>query len=287
VKTVPDGQEQRLTTDQHDDEPRWSASGTWIAFRHRTSSVPAAGAEVAVLVADGAARRTLGSISRGRDVWWSPTADQLAFIEGDHAVVVDATGEHRVELPDATSVAWSPDGAWLAYVQLETLAPATGGQPPKRRASLWRVRSDGTDAQLVLDAGSPSPEFLVLAGWSPDGGHILFWTDLGSSASGMAGGAPLQAIPASGGARVTIVPTMLAYPDFLAWAPNGSQLALVQGGRRTTWVSTSLAFAGLTAPLRDLGQEASIEHHGTSHPDRGWQRGQSRQQPAPHRDHAP
>jgi len=269
LKTLPDGPEHRLTTDQHNDDPRWSLSGTWIAFRHKASSAPTAGEEVVVLAADGGARRTLAT-SRGRDIAWSSSADRLAFIEDDHAVVVDAGGSHRVELPHTTSVAWSPDGGWLAYVKLETLAPASGGQPPPRRASLWRVRSDGTDAQLVFDAGAPSSEFLVLAGWSPDSSHILVWTDRGFSASGMADGVPLEAVPAAGGSLLTIVPKMLAYPDFLAWTPRNGHLALVQGGRRPSWFGKRLAVTGLAGALDGLAQADAVELFPAWSPDGQW-----------------
>ena len=272
LRALPDGPEHRLTTDQHNDEPRWSGSGAWIAVRHQASSAaPAATEEVVVLSADGGGRHLLGTTSRGGDIAWSSSADRLAFIEDDHAVVVDATGSQRVELPHTTSVAWSPDGAWLAYVRLDTLAPASGGQPPPRRASLWRVRSDGADAQLVFDAGAPSSEFLVLAGWAPDGSHILFWTDRGFSASGMADGVPLEAVPAAGGLPVAIVPTMLAYPDFLAWAPrDGQRLALVRGGRRPSWFGKSIGVIQLGGALSDLAQADSVELFPAWSPDGQW-----------------
>jgi hypothetical protein len=169
-------------------------------------------------------RRVLGTASRGGDVWWAPSSDRLTFIEDGHAVVVNPNGTERLELPNANSVAWSQDGAWLASVRDELLAPRRGSQPPMRWASIWRVRGEGTDVHLVLDGGAPSP----------DGTRIQFWIVPWISGSFMAGGVPLEAIPVAGGPRIPIAPKMLVYPDFLAWSPNGLRLALVQGGPRST-----------------------------------------------------
>jgi hypothetical protein len=77
----------------------------------------------------------------------------------DGAVVSDADGSNRVEVPGATSVAWSTDGTWLAYARAD--------------ASLWRVHGDGSAAQQIQPA-DPEGARLLLAGWSPDGARQHF-----------------------------------------------------------------------------------------------------------------
>ena len=137
--------------------------------------------------------------------------------------------------------AWSPDGEWLAYDRVDVLKEGENGNPPERHASLWRIRPDGSGASELVDAGTPSDYGLIVAGWSPDGSRVLYWIDPVFSASLLADGAPLYAVPAEGGATVQLAEAVLLHPDFLVPGPaDTDRVAVVVGGYRGAWTNKVL-----------------------------------------------
>jgi TolB protein len=222
-----------------------------------------------VVRADGrdAHRLDPGPVGQAR---WSPVADRLAFGASSGAVVVDADGSNRHDLPGADIGAWSPDGAWLAYARVDLLAPGTGGEPPRRQASLWIVRADGSQARKLLDAGTPSDQGFLVADWSPDGKHVLYWTDPGFSASLLADGTALMAVPVAGGQPIEVVDTMLVYRDAFQWSADGSRLAVVEGGLRMAWENKAIAVTSLGGSLRRLSDAAHADVHPAWSPDGRW-----------------
>jgi hypothetical protein len=77
------------------------------------------------------------------------------------------------------------------------------------------------------------------AGFTPDSRYALFWPDLTGSASIAADGLPLAAVPLTGGKPRTLIPVMLAYPDFIAQCTNS--LVVAAGAGRETNLGKSLA----------------------------------------------
>jgi Tol biopolymer transport system component len=116
-------------------------------------------------------------------------------------------------------VHWSPDGTRLAY-SLET--PLT-----ERRSSLWVVDVNGGSPVELY--GSTTDGILV-AGWTADGAYVLFWRDIQFSASMMADGLPLEAVPAQGGRSLALAAGHLAL-----WAPSpvDGRIAMTEAGRDT------------------------------------------------------
>lgn len=110
---------------------------------------------------------------------WSPDGQSLAWLvagdlEGDGGyktglAVFDLAAKtgtlmHVFEPAGGGSlpldVAWSPDGAWIAFV--------TFGEPPAsgRAPNLWVIHPDGSDEMYVGEGLNPV--------WSPDGAHLAF-----------------------------------------------------------------------------------------------------------------
>ena len=143
-------------------------------------------------------------------------------------------------------VAWSPAGKALAYDRLGILTP---GAPPERVSSLWRVNTDGSGAIELANAGVPSRDGIIVAGWSPDGSHVLYRINDYFSGSFLADGTTLWSVPASGGTAVQIggnlasaarpsIDRVLYYGDFLAWPHSegaaSNELAVTFGSYRST-----------------------------------------------------
>jgi dipeptidyl aminopeptidase/acylaminoacyl peptidase len=67
------------------------------------------------------------------------------------------------------------------------------------------------------------------------------------SASILADGVPLLAIPAQGGAQQELAKTVLAYPDFVVPSPGKTdQLATIVGGYRSIWTNKALHLLSTT-----------------------------------------
>jgi Tol biopolymer transport system component len=242
VKALPDGQPRRLTPDGINSEPRWSPSGQWLAFRKGDD-------QVWVMRADGGSAYRLSDGASVTAFTWAPTSDRLALVAGGALAVVNADGSNQQELvaggggpgTGVLDAAWSPDGEWLAYDRVDVLKEGEGGRPPDRHASLWRIRSDGSGASELIDAGTPSDYGLIVAGWSPDGSRVLYWIDPVFSASLLADGAPLYTVPAEGGATVQLAGAVLRHPDFLVPGPaDTDRVAVVVGGYRGAWTNKVL-----------------------------------------------
>ena len=241
VKEFPGGQAQRLATDDgRSARPSWSPSGQWMAYLKD--------GELWVVQPSGADARALSPGTKVDTFAWSPASDTLAYITRtgslhiasadewcEREVVAAADGRERMGL---FVLAWSPNGKWLAYVREEVMKEK---QPPDNRyASLWRIRTDGSDATELFNTASV-PGGLMVAGWSPDSQYILFWPVPLFSSSLLADGTSLMAIPASGGQPVKLVESMLAHDDFLAWSPDGKLLAVTEGSGRQMWLHKRIA----------------------------------------------
>ncbi|MGC9522031.1 MAG: hypothetical protein ACP5HG_09140 [Anaerolineae bacterium] len=232
IKTLPDGVTQRLTDDGRNSSPLWSPSGRWLAYLKDTALwTVAPGKGPPHLLGDPV-----------NQVAWSPVEDRLAYIIGSgtlRLIVVDPDGAHeRVLLPPAgettqgqvTRMAWSPDGAWIAY-QWSQGREAQG---------LWKIPADGGEPITLYDSGVPDRGDALLAGWTADSAYLLFWQGEILSASMLADGAPVYALPMKGGEPVELVNAVLYHPDFVSPAPGEARVALIQGGGRGTWWNKAL-----------------------------------------------
>jgi Tol biopolymer transport system component len=239
VKTLPDGDPQRLTTDRRNSRPRWSPSGEWLAFRKGDY-------QVWLMSVDGKDAHSLNEGAAVDAFAWAPADDLLAYVAAAGLQVISADSLVPVTLTPPSlpghgpgrmgRIAWSPDGAWIACEWQEW-------QPdrPLTYQGLWKVSANGEQLAELYASGVPEKGEAVLAGWSLDGQYILFWQGDILSASMLADGVALYSLPANGGEPTKLVDTVLVHDDFLAPAPEGDRLAVTAGGYRATWTNKHVA----------------------------------------------
>src|SRR5438093_695827 len=111
VKELAGGQERRLTDDQRNTAPRWSADGKWIAFQKRPDN--GFGLSGWVVSAEGGSQAKVAD--EAFSLSWSPVNSMLAYTGGGFINTLNAeTGERRA-LARAGHFAWSPDGLNIAF----------------------------------------------------------------------------------------------------------------------------------------------------------------------------
>jgi dipeptidyl aminopeptidase/acylaminoacyl peptidase len=199
-------------------------------------------------------RLAIAEIAGASGAWCptlAPTGDRVAYVS-------DRSGLPRLEVAtldqqtppavlsgpgeEVVSVAWSPDGEWLAYL----VSP--GGSIC---AQLWAVRPDGTERHLV--AGEDPRSTVFAGGWTAAAGHYVC-----SIASGDGPDADVVLVDVVGGARRTLASggflsvTAVAADERTVLARRGPR-----GHRHVVLVDVASGVQRRVIPLGDPGGRAS------------------------------
>jgi len=209
--------------------PTWSPDHRWLAVR--------VGQSLYLVRANGRGAHRLAP--RGRvvtDAAWSPTRDVLVVASylrkhsaspHYHVDLVSTAGHSRTLSKSSfvSGMAWSPDGASVAIGAPKYLHHGPERLRWRSRIAVTNVGTGSTDVIAHHRGG-----ILDIAGWTPDGSHILYWPDPMGSGSIAADGLPLLAVPISGG-HATHVDGGLTHAAWTAYAPNRQAIATVAGVR--------------------------------------------------------
>ena len=99
----------------------------------------------------GGAPRRLGDVT-AQEAVWSPTGDQIAFVEGESIQTADPEGGHIREVarfhPAPHALVWSPNGKRLRFNQTDLIEGTD---------SMWEIGADRSSLQQVLPEGQRGP----------------------------------------------------------------------------------------------------------------------------------
>ena len=99
----------------------------------------------------GGAPRRLGDVT-AQEAVWSPTGNQIAFVEGESIRTTDPEGGHIREVarfhPAPHALVWSPDGKRLRFTQTDLIEGTD---------SMWEIGADRSSLRQVLPEGQRGP----------------------------------------------------------------------------------------------------------------------------------
>jgi serine/threonine-protein kinase len=188
-------------------QPRWSPDGASLLFLSRggVSVASALGGSSRTVVQPA----TLGIAAAA----WSADGSEIVFVRHDSLLVVPvAGGAQRLVAtePDLHSCDWSPDGRWIACVQLnhEFVRPGTtfGNLAP---SAILLFQATGGPAVRVVDAQA----FNQSPVWSPDARWLYFLSNrdglrdiyaIAIESSGRPGGVPVRVTTGLGASSIAL-----------------------------------------------------------------------------------
>ena len=186
---------------------------------------------------------------------WSPIADCVVFASQDKvSVFAPGNGEPK-DLHDGlvSRFSFSPSGGDLAFVQ---------DDPEAGEAHLWVASLATGKARRLTSLPLSEDDEIVLAGWTPDATHVLFWR--GGSDELLQKGTSLKAVSATG--KVKPVARVLAHRDFLA-SCGDDLYAVVGGGARVEPNAKRLARVSVDGDVEYLTPESAHDESPSCSPE--------------------
>jgi hypothetical protein len=117
------------------------------------------------------------------------------------------------------------------------------------------MNRDGSEVRPIYSA--PPGDGIILAGWSADNSHVLFWLDPDNSASVAADGISLRAVPANGGTAQSLFNEVLVHQEFVKVNSRRKDVLVIAGGNRDSWTNKRLTLVdpstGKSNALTDSG----------------------------------
>lgn len=222
----------------------WSADGRWLAYIQLDPTTYTGTALWVARAAGGDAHKVPGLTAIGNFAW-APTGERLAITAapaghpkaGSSVWLASPTTAPGLLVAGASGSAWSPDGSRIA-VEI--------GRPGKLgAASVSTLATISVDGGPITKHASVQNSGIIFTSWWSNGQGLLYMVDPDFSGSIAADGLPLYSVPVHGTPK--LLTTSLAYKEWLAWAPNGTQFLVVSGAGREIWTGKSLRLCDAAA----------------------------------------
>jgi Tol biopolymer transport system component len=233
----------------------WSYDHNWVAFR--ASPGGSQGGSIWIADTAGGAPRQVATDGRWTPWVWSPTEDQLAFVQGRDVVLIDAATGRETDLGTTAvltdfdgyavqAMVWSPEGTRIAY----------SGGPGGGAVYLIDVESGEHSVLVPQPAGVGTVDNIDID-WSPDGAHLAITYE---DTSQRIGGSFRQALylASADGSDTRLVDGNVAagsWPDWhpglsvgTAWSPDGTRLAYTTFSRTHDQFQVWTVSVDATAP---------------------------------------
>lgn len=250
-------------------DPRMSPDGRWVVYsQQRMDRIQDKYfANLWLVASDGAStpRQLTAGDHKDLHAVWAPDAARLAFVstrDGEQNVwIIRRDGGEALRVTDlkgeVDALAWSPDGASLAYTFRPVDKPlpadpggpaptdADKGKPPRYRRitrlhykedgigfvpdeyqHVWVLSIDGCTAvgeARQLTSGDSDDHHPV---WSPDGAHVAFFSKRMPDAELYEAFTHIYRVPATGG-EIEQLTQDQGDRQTMAYSPDGSQLAYI------------------------------------------------------------
>ncbi len=189
--------------------PALSRDGKWLAFSPDSGGI-------SIVRTDGRGRRRLMKRCDCGVSDWAPNGRSVVLNGGVETTagtkerisvlplrgkrrIVARMGENTGQHADHDGAAWSPDGRWIAYLNLEDNNGKIG---------LYLVRPNGTGLHRIVRGA------VISLAWAPDGKKLAFIFEKGQPGVVGVDGRGLRRLPLGVAAQT------------LAWAPDGQRLAV-------------------------------------------------------------
>lgn len=230
------GRTTQLTDDaEYDGRPSWSPDGTWLGYEHYANG----DLEIFIQPLDGSVDPVRISAGNGADYApaWRPGAQQLAFISDRSGIAqiwlvdLEQDGDARFQpvtesANSQNSPAWSPDGAWLAWSQMDDGAWTIYAQNVGDSDSAPRRIGLGEEPRwsfsgTALLAGLRTPNETYLTAYTLSGGLTLAPELMPGHLDGVAWGAGAlpDPLPDAMSSAAEVIPTTVdpaAFGDSIA-----------------------------------------------------------------------
>ena len=222
--------------------PAAAAPGSpWVAFQASLRNGLFGDDGVFLVRPDGTGQHEVATATPGEHIHpdWSSDGHSLVFagLPGDRHQIIrfdplnDPTGAHAQQLTacagsclDDNDPALSPDDAKIAYLQIGGPLVTIGQveMPATQKLQIATVTAGGLTQVKTIFQTTTTTE-LNAPRWSPDGSHLVFWTDHVNPGTGQVDATAVFTIQADGTRLVQVTPQSMLAGD-CDWSPDGTRL---------------------------------------------------------------
>jgi TolB protein len=216
-------------------------SSPWVAFQTSLRNGQFGDEGVFLVRPDGTDQHEVATAMPGEHIHpdWSSDGHSLVFagLVGDRHQIIrfdplnDLTGAHAQQLTacagsclDDMDPALSPNDTKIAYLKIGGPLVTIGQveMPATQKLQIATVTAGGLTQVITIFQTTTTTE-LNAPRWSPDGSHLVFWTDHVNPGTGQVDATAVFTIQADGTRLVQVTPQSMVAGE-CDWSPDGTRL---------------------------------------------------------------